>query len=457
MTKKLIICFLFLFLPFLFVQAEGTPTVLRYLFNGSESDVSINPTADKDQVLNISIDVDRNVKLTRVYFCSESTGADNCTQEYVKYVSPNTEGTTVTAVWDGYKKGDSGPADPGQYWLRILLKEGENASFPINLTQYKITVGEVSVVPTSTDDTNSSTTATTTKINTEQTSGSGGLSSHTSQAGLSSIKTKSPTVGAGRNRLTTVGTPVAFEAWSENAGSSGDYNWSFGDGTLVAGEKVSHSYSFPGTYNVVLNANFNGREAVSRTVVQVFIPEISIKTIDPVLGYIELGNNAAFETNLFGWSLSCGDKTFSFPRDTIIDAKSNLKIPVAVTGCSASTTVWSLTDQGGKVSLVYQTPIALNNSFTDRERVIDEIKQKINLIAIELEKRKEQISYLGQERTFVAEDIATESINIEVVTPVPPVSDVDPSLQTAGMVVLDKEPLPVKKSLFGWIKAWLGR
>lgn len=464
--KKIIICLLLVWMPVFVVQAVDNPAVVRYTLNGAEADASINPTTKKDTVLNISIDVDRSVKLTRVYFCPESVVADKCTQDYTKYVSPNTEGSTVTATWDGYKKSDSGPAEPENYWLRILLKEGDKDSVPINLTNYKIIVGEItSVVATSSEDDDvSTTTPETTPVQTSG-GGGGGVSVHSSQADLSNAEIKAPSVGAGRKRSVTVGTQIAFDAWTKDVGSlSGNYVWSFGDGSSVAGAKVLHTYLFPGTYNVVLNANFNGQEAVSRTVVQVLTPEITIKQIDLVAGYVELANNSTFETNLFGWNLGCDNSSFVFPRDTIISAKDSLKISLAVTKCVASTTAWSLSSQGGKILAQYQTPASLENT-AEREQAITSIKQKIDFVTAELAKMKGQSQFAGPAGNPVARAETVAPMNNQQVAPAVatsslkdgPRDSLDSVAQTAGVIVLDQDPLPANKSFFARIKSWFGR
>lgn len=242
-------------------------------------------------------------------------------------------------------------------------------------------------------DTNTSSTTITSSSTTQTVSQttSSATSVHTSQTTITNAEIKAPAVGIGRKRLVAVGTAVSFEAWVENGSiSSGNYSWSFGDGSAQVGEKVSHPYLFPGTYNVVLNASFNGKEAVSRTEVEVFIPEIKIKKVDAVAGYLELENTSSFETNLFGWYLNCATTTFSFPRDTIINAKNNLKIPLSLTGCEINNQNFILSNEDGKISTEYNRLSLLENT-QDYELTISSIKKEIEFIAEGIAKLKKTI------------------------------------------------------------------
>lgn len=318
------------------------------------------------------------------------------------------------------------------------------------------TTAYIPPVDSTTTDQTATTTPETTPAPTSS-GGGGGISTHSSQADLSNVEIKAPSVSAGRKRYATVGMPVAFDAWAkDNASVAGNFTWSFGDGSSVAGIKVLHTYLFPGLYNVVLNANFNGQEAVSRTVVQVLTPEITIKQIDNVAGFVELTNNSAFETNLFGWNLGCDNNSFVFPIDTIIGAKDSVKIPLVVTKCVASTTAWSLAGQGGRVLAQYQAPTILVNS-AEREQTIASIKQKINFITAELAKIKTQSNFAGPEGNLVAKTETVVLPDNQIATIASSAPEINPTSQTAGVIVLDQDPLPANKSFFARIKSWFAR
>ncbi len=174
----------------------------------------------------------------------------------------------------------------------------------------------------------------------DQSSGSNGnsnleeSSAHTGETTVSDYQKESLKIGAGRERLATVRTPILFSATQNKKGKNVNYlNWSFGDGTSALGVKVYHTYQFPGRYNVVLNASIdNEEEAVARTTVLVTEANVKITAVDLATGFIEITDNSDKEQNLNSWSLQAGDKKYVFPLDTIISPKSAIKIPLRVIG-----------------------------------------------------------------------------------------------------------------------------
>lgn len=165
-------------------------------------------------------------------------------------------------------------------------------------------------------------------------------SAHTGEAGLSDYESGTFKIGAGRDRLATVRTPITFSASPNKLGKEMSlFTWSFGDGTSAIGPKVYHAYQFPGTYNVVLNGVIdNKEEAVARVKVSVAEASLKITAIDLVAGYIEISNYSDKEQNLNSWSLQTGQpklatgKVHVFPLDTIISPKSAIKIPLKSIG-----------------------------------------------------------------------------------------------------------------------------
>jgi len=199
-----------------------------------------------------------------------------------------------------------------------------------------ITVGTVVGNNLSTASTTTQQTTTTTSTTTS--SGS----AHTGQAILSDYsEEKKFKVGAGRERLATVRTPIIFEASRNKIGGVENlYRWSFGDGTSALGVRVSHIYQFPGQYNVVLNAAVDRvEEATARTVVTVTEPRLRLAEINPALGYVEVANNSDVEQNLNNWTLRLVDGSFIYylPLDTIIAPDSTIKIPLNTVGFNNQT------------------------------------------------------------------------------------------------------------------------
>ena len=167
-------------------------------------------------------------------------------------------------------------------------------------------------------------------------------SAHVSPLPLSDFSQKQELyISAGRNRIVSAGSPVLFEAYAVDAkgvktpGISSV--WSFGDGGQAGGTKVLHTYSYPGDYAVVLNANVGGNEAVSRAEVKVFSPKITMGLEDD--GTVSLTNNSPYEVNIGGWKISGmmnQGGVWSASSDTIIKAGKKIIFPKTITGIDFS-------------------------------------------------------------------------------------------------------------------------
>jgi hypothetical protein len=145
-------------------------------------------------------------------------------------------------------------------------------------------------------------------------------SSHSSPAVLGTIDTKIDfQISAGRDRLTSVGNNIVFQVDATKLQNVSEqniyYDWSFGDGATAQGKIVSHQYSFPGEYTVVVNGRASDKQAVSRIVVKVISPDI---VISKVVGGLSVTNRSKMEFNLEGWKIIGNNKDFVFPKDTII-------------------------------------------------------------------------------------------------------------------------------------------
>lgn len=159
------------------------------------------------------------------------------------------------------------------------------------------------------------------------------ISTHYSYLPLSDFQAQQNlSVSAGRDRLAAVGNPLQFQAEANISDDTVNYNWSFGDGTTQAGKMVRHSYEYPGTYVVVLNASLPDAKAVSRTTVTVVDPQLNVTEANN--RYINIKNDANKEINLYGWEIISEGKHFVFPLDTIIQAGQSVCFPADVTGLS---------------------------------------------------------------------------------------------------------------------------
>ncbi len=161
---------------------------------------------------------------------------------------------------------------------------------------------------------------------------SSSASSH-SAPGTASSSMRIFKADAGRERSVLVHTPVRFEATKENP--YGVYRWSFGDGEAGFGNRVTHRYQEPGTYVVVLNADFNGKQETSRTLITVSLPQIHLQR-GSIEGTFIFRNMSDGELNVGGWSVHSGKKIFTFPEDTIFLPKQRIIIALATSSDSLS-------------------------------------------------------------------------------------------------------------------------
>jgi len=168
-------------------------------------------------------------------------------------------------------------------------------------------------------------------------SSSSGLSSHSSPEPLSGKTYTTFSLEKGRDRLAVVGEPIDFSTMALLSNgdevTNAEYEWSMGDGDTERGREVTHSYSYPGDYVVVVNATHGNTEAVARMSVKVVVPQVKIAHADALAIAVE--NDSEYEINVNGWSLSDGKTEFEFPRDTIILPGTTVLFPEGVTGLGA--------------------------------------------------------------------------------------------------------------------------
>jgi len=158
-------------------------------------------------------------------------------------------------------------------------------------------------------------------------------STHSSQTEISKYNEKiTLEIGAGRNRYSTIKTPIEFIA-KYNTDRKPKFMWSFGDGSSATGLKTSHFYKNSGTYNIVLNALLNKEQATTR--LKVYISDVSVDIMSITRGKdldIVLKNLDTKELNVGGFIIKSGKNSFEIPADTIIDPNSQVIIPFEYTG-----------------------------------------------------------------------------------------------------------------------------
>ena len=158
------------------------------------------------------------------------------------------------------------------------------------------------------------------------------ISTHYSATPLTNTETDTEfEVGAGRSRMSTVGTPIEFNANTNASYTKNiDFKWSFGDGTTGSSQILTHTYAYPGEYIVVLNAASPDGIAVSRTNVSIVPANLSVTVAE--FSRIEVMNNSSREMNLYGRALVVGSKIFKFPQDTIILPRQKINFATGTTG-----------------------------------------------------------------------------------------------------------------------------
>ncbi len=210
----------------------------------------------------------------------------------------------------------------GDFVITVVISN--KVRTPIATISQHIYIGQSAPGGESSDNTGTATTTTTTTSQTANSVGGNSSSVLSANSSPALLPSKDAPVGfqisAGRDRLTSVGNSLLFTVVPiETKGVSNtiNYTWSFGDGSAGQSDTIYHAYKFPGEYSVVVNAVSSDQMAVDRLTVKVVAPQIALQKVD---GGVEVANNSAVEINLEGWSLVSGNKSFTFPKDTLIPA-----------------------------------------------------------------------------------------------------------------------------------------
>jgi hypothetical protein len=183
------------------------------------------------------------------------------------------------------------------------------------------------------------------------------------------------------NSIVFVVTPTKLQNVSAN---NIRYEWSFGDGSVSQGNTVSHAYRFSGEYSVVVNAYYSDKEAVSRVLVKVVEPKLSLEKIS---GGLSVTNNSGSEINLGGWNLVGKTKVFNFPKDTLISNNKKIIFADEITGINDDG-VRLENPLGKSYADIFSIPTVLGASI-DSEKIseqIEKIKENLNTLKPEVEK-----------------------------------------------------------------------
>ncbi len=178
-----------------------------------------------------------------------------------------------------------------------------------------------------------------TNTGTQNTSTGEGVSTQaqtTSSQTPTSVKAGINAEAGPRTRVVIAGAPITFEG--KTSGLESVYggvhtSWSFGDGALAEGATVSHTYYYPGEYTAVLDVVSGSVTATDRMLVRVILPDISLATGgDSVRSFVMIENNGGDEIDLSGWQVVSGEKSFTFPKNTILGVRKSVTLASEVTG-----------------------------------------------------------------------------------------------------------------------------
>ena len=353
----------FLFCPIFVTSVFASPTITSFLLNGSAQNVTFNP--NKDESISIEVKSDTPVKFTRLYICSKSQECNGTAGNYIRYFSQTSVSDNINKTWDGsISSTDKTFVPAGEYKINVSMTEGTNDPV-LEPGQYSIFVDfnstntlpnictsfsystwgtclsgvqtrTVIKIPTGCSGeppeklTNTCTSTPTDPIiqATKVVTRTVYISAHSGEEDLSDYNEKTAfEITAGRERMVLVGSPLEFDAkykLSQSTQCVPALKWSFGDGFDADGKKVSHTYKYPGEYQIVLNGSCGEFSSVSRTTVRVNSPNISINNL--ISGDVEVNNKSDIEINIGKWKINNGHNDFVFPDDTIISANGKIII-----------------------------------------------------------------------------------------------------------------------------------
>ena len=146
------------------------------------------------------------------------------------------------------------------------------------------------------------------------------------------------TVRIHADSVVTAGGGSFFEArvyGAENLPIDGArFMWNFGDGTTAEGQRVFHTYSYPGRYSVLVTAAYNYSSAMSRTAVGAIAAALSL--IAEGDGSLVIRNLSKNDLDIGRWSLNDSGKQFVIPEDTLVLGGEGVRFATVITGLSGS-------------------------------------------------------------------------------------------------------------------------
>ncbi len=166
--------------------------------------------------------------------------------------------------------------------------------------------------------------------------------SGTTQTSTSVVDPKDPpviTATATSDTTTVVGAGTAFSGQAYNSKKeplgNARYVWNFGDGATVEGNKVLHTYAYPGAYVVTLTVANGYSTAQSQLKVTAIASDVGLVAEED--NSLLVINRSASSLNIGSWILVCADKSFMIPENTTLMGQGGIRFSSTITGLSCKT------------------------------------------------------------------------------------------------------------------------
>ncbi|MCX6751681.1 MAG: lamin tail domain-containing protein [Candidatus Nomurabacteria bacterium] len=180
-------------------------------------------------------------------------------------------------------------------------------------------------------------------------SGSSGSNSSTQ----STTQTKIVEIPKIKTEITTktlafVGIPIEFSASTTGHSNEllnyGKYFWNFGDGdskeTKVSDTaKFTHTFFYEGEYTIALeyyqNYYSESPDASDEITIKIIPANVSISNVgDEKDFFVEISNDTDYDADISKWILSSSQKSFTLPRNMILESKKKIILSPKITGFS---------------------------------------------------------------------------------------------------------------------------
>jgi hypothetical protein len=123
------------------------------------------------------------------------------------------------------------------------------------------------------------------------------------------------------------------------------YTWNFGDMATGSGKATTHTYRYPGTYVVTVEAVYGRHRQIAQT--EITILPVTLAISRGPAGEVQIHNNAPYDVDVSGYTIA-NTKSATFPPRSILGPKSTVTIAPGQLGDSYFSRLW-LRDNRGQV------------------------------------------------------------------------------------------------------------